>query len=476
MPASSPQGDTLEDTRRGADPGSIALQPQLFLVIESERPLAGSARCSLLGVDEVRFVRASGGRSFERGAPAVSPRTLSIGVPDRRMSALHARLTRDRGALVLTDCGSTNGTRVNGDLIASRELADGDLVEIGRTFFRFRAAVPTPEDTAPDVDWADLASTTRGLRTLAPSLAAQFSAIVRVARSSVPIVVSGPTGTGKELVARALHELSGRAGPFVAINCGALPEGLLESQLFGHVRGAFSGAIRNESGYVRDADGGTLFLDEIADLAPASQAALLRVLQEKEVTPVGATRPIPVDLRAVCATHADLDARAAEGRFRLDLLARVAGMRVALPPLSERIDELGGLISEIMGGLERAPRAFEAETIRALARYDWPMNVRELAQCLGLAAALADTGAIATAHLPPSVRTGRSSLPPAGSRSSESARAEPIEDAALRAALVTALEESGGNVSAAARTMGKARMQIQRWIKRFGLDPLAFKK
>jgi len=518
MPANGPPDDTLStfsEARRGCDEPTVVARPHLYLVIEGDRPRAGSARCALDGVDEVVLRRAAE-RSIERGV-ADGRNVLSIGAPDRQMSGVHASIVHDDGELVVVDHGSTNGTWVNGERVERRALSDADVIEVGRTFFRFRAAVPTPDGTPDDVTAESLAETPAGLRTLEPRLAASFAAVARVARSGVPMVVNGATGTGKELLARAVHGLSGRPGGFVAVNCGALPEQLVESALFGHVRGAFSGALRDEPGYLRAAHGGTLFLDEIADLARPSQAALLRALQENEVTPVGATRPVAVDLRVLCATHADLDGLAVSGDFRLDLLARLVGMRVLLPPLCQRMDDLGSLVAEILaarGG--EAAWAFEPEALRAMLRYDWPTNVRELAQCLGLAAALTEDGTINLAHLPEAVRGPRgrtaravSGRPPGAAaeravserpqadmserphadrseQSQEGASERPPgaalrraeespEDAALRAVLVAAFAEHGGNVSAVARATGKARMQIQRWMKRFDIDPAAFK-
>jgi transcriptional regulator with PAS, ATPase and Fis domain len=172
--------------------------------------------------------------------------------------------------------------------------------------------------------------------------------VLRIAPSSVPLLVRGETGTGKELMARAIHEASERRGAFVPVNCGALPRDLLESELFGHRRGAFTGASGDRSGLVRRAHRGTLFLDEIAELPPDSQVALLRVLQEGEVRPVGACEEITVDVRIVAATHQDLRERIASGRFREDLYARIAGFEITMPPLRERREDLGMLIATLL--------------------------------------------------------------------------------------------------------------------------------
>jgi transcriptional regulator with GAF, ATPase, and Fis domain len=218
---------------------------------------------------------------------------------------------------------------------------------------------------------------------------------------------------------------------------------------------------------VRLANGGTLLLDEIGDLPPASQAALLRVLQEQEVLPVGATRPVRVDLRVISATHRDLEALVECGRFRADLLGRVGGFRLDLPPLRDRREDLGLLIGSLVERLsgERAEEvALTEAAVRALYRHDWPHNVRELEKCLDAALVLAGDAAIDVAHLSPAVRAA-----PAD------AEGPVLDEEALRARLVELLARHDGNVSAVARAMGKARMQIHRWMKRFGLEPDQFR-
>ena len=280
----------------------------------------------------------------------------------------------------------------------------------------------------------------------------------------------GETGTGKELLARGAHELSGRSGAFVAVNCGALPTGLVESQLFGHVKGAFSGAVRDEPGFFRAADGGTLFLDEIADLPSASQAALLRALQEREVMPVGATRPAKVDLRVVAATHQPLEAMIERGGFRRDLLARLAGFTLELPPLRARRMDLGLLVASLLRRLapDRADSVMLTPAAgQALFRHDWPLNTRELEQCLARALALAGDEPIDLHHLPATVTAPRGAAPAGPSPDARFSE----RDARLRLELLEELARHQGNLADVARAMGKARMQVHRWCRRFGIDP-----
>ena len=365
-----------------------ATQPALYVVLECSRPEAGSARYLLGGVNEVAV-----GRGPERAARR-HDNTLSITLPDRWMSSKHARLERRFGNWVLTDPGSKNGTAVNGKLTQSVILADGDLIETGHTLLRFRSRLALgPEARAVLDSSAGLGPP--GMATLVPELARELEQAQRLAGAGdIPFLIQGESGTGKELLARAVHQMSGRPGELVAVNCGAIPENLVESELFGHLRGAFSGAASDKIGLIRAADRGTLFLDEIGDLALPSQAALLRVLQEREVMPVGANRPSPVDLRVISATHRDLDGMVSRSEFRGDLYARLAGYNVALPPLRERLDDIGLLIGalfrRVLGERAVGHPGFELDAARALLAYEWPMNVRELESALRAGAALAE--------------------------------------------------------------------------------------
>ena len=469
-----PSGITLPHSDgRTRIPGAAAPQPQLYLVLEAERPFAPSARFSLRTVDEVTI-----GRGTDRGrerSDDTGVRRLVVRVPDRWMSATHARLTKVLGRWVIEDAGSRNGTYVNGQRSQRAILAEGDIVEAGHTFFYYRDAVPILETDPEDIDAASLGAPAPGLATMALSLSREFALLAQVARSPVAVVIRGESGTGKELVAHALHQLSGRPGAFMAMNCGAVPDTLIETELFGYKKGAFSGAEEDRPGFIRAADRGTLFLDEIGDLPPASQAAFLRVLQEQEVVPVGSTKAVKVDIRLCAATHHDLSQMVAAGEFRPDLYARVCGFTLALPTLKERREDLGLITAALLRRL--APDAiaeltFASDAARALFLYDWPLNVRELEKALGAAVVLANRGPISLWHLPEAVRAALLGPRPAGSPAAAAApRPLSEEDAAIRDELVKRLGEHHGNISAVAREMGKARMQIQRWIKRFNLDP-----
>ena len=426
----------------------------ISLAFQADRPFEAPQRFSLEGIDAVWFSRGRGAARSERTESGSETR-LRIEVADRFLSSSHASLQRVLGRWLLEDSGSRNGTFVDGARVERCELRDGAVIEIGHSFFVFRAAVP---DGVPAHE------------SLQAGFAAQLAALERASTSSLPIVLRGETGTGKEILARHVHRLSRRSGAFQAINCAALAPALLESELFGYRKGAFSGALEDRPGLVRSADHGTLFLDEVGDLPAPAQGALLRVLQESEVLPVGGTRPVPVDFRLVVATHRDLEGMAAAGEFRNDLLARMSGFSVTLPPLRERKEDLGALIAVLLGrhAAGRELR-FAPAAARALFLYAWPLNVRELEKTLELAVALAPPdGTIDPSHLPPALRAA----PPTA------AAPEPAlspEEAQRRAELLALLEQHRGNVTAVARVLGKARVQVQRWMRRYRITPAIFR-
>ena len=437
-------------------------EPVLVLVLECGRPRAGSIRFRLGDLTLVQL-----GRGSDRHAERVGTE-LTVRVPDKWMSSKHARIEPSFGRWVLVDTDSKNGSVVDGHTTKRAVLTDGSIVELGHTVFIFFERMPIELD-APAIFERGIADAAPGLTTLDPSWAAELSRIKQIASSEIPMLVEGESGTGKEVIARAIHVLSARGGAFVPVNCGALPDNLVESELFGYKKGAFSGAQSDHPGLVRSADGGTLFLDEIGDLPPSSQAALLRVLQEREVMPVGGTRAVAIDLRVVAATHRDLDQMVAEQMFRHDLFARLAGFRVQVPSLDERRADIGILIGALHARMYPPDHpGFEIEAARLLLRYPWPLNVRELEQALATAQVLAGASAVRADHLPDTVRSGR---PPGAPR--------PVVlselDQKVRDQVVAALREHQGNVSAVARALDKDRKQIQRWIKRFGLDPSTYR-
>ena len=299
-----------------------------------------------------------------------------------------------------------------------------------------------------------------------PAMQAVYERIREVAATDVSVLIAGESGTGKELVAAAIHAESDRAGgPFTAVDCGALPEGLLESELFGHVKGAFTGALRDKRGRFERAHGGTLLLDEIGELSPATQVKLLRVLQERRIEPVGGERTLAVDVRILSATHRDLRARVRAGSFRQDLFYRLAVVPIALPPLRQRRTDIPLLADHFLrrfaAEMGRSPPALGDAARERLLRHDWPGNVRELANAMQYALVVAHGPHIDTGHLPPEVAGGRDG-PRAGGRPRRSPGRKPKLG---REQLLAALERHGGNRSAAARELGVGRSTLYRALR-----------
>ena len=460
--------DTLGETAPDQPDGPTAPSTQqayLFVVFECDRPLSGGACYPLGEVDRVTI-----GRGESRVAEQVGAR-LDLRLPSKLLSADHVRLCQAPGGWGIEDVGSRNGTFVNQQRITRQPLRDGDLIEIGRVILRFRV-LPTIGERAGAAGLA--AVRPPGFGTLLPPLAVQLHDLARIAPSPLQVLLLGETGTGKEVVARGLHTLSGRPGPLIAVNCGALSGTLLESQLFGHVRGSFTGALRDEVGFVRASDHGTLFLDEIGDLPLASQAALLRVLQEREVVPVGSAHPIKVDLRIVAATHRQLDLLAARGEFRADLFARLSGHLHYLTPLRERREDLGLLVADLLAGLVPEDRTlrFSPEAGRALVASEWPFNIRQLEQSLARAVTLAEDGVIHARHLVVAAPQREPGEPPPD----RADRAPGATSGPSEAELRGLLERSRGNVSEVARALGCSRIQVHRWMQRHALDPDSFRQ
>ncbi|MFY0563005.1 sigma 54-interacting transcriptional regulator [Archangium lansingense] len=464
-----PDDETLSN--QGPESQAPAARPRQFLlvVMEMEDPLAPPCLYGLEALDEVLLGRGAS-RVWSRQEHE-GRRQLVLQLPDRWMSREHARLMRAGDQWMLEDVNSKNGLRVNDEPRTRGWLADGDLLELGHTLLLFRETASTGPAFAPDASAGEPRVPVPGFATMNPGLLQELAKLARVARTPVPVVLEGETGTGKELLARAYHALSERPGEFVAVNCGALPDTLVQSELFGYRKGAFSGASEDRLGLVRSSDRGTLFLDEIGELPLPAQASLLRVLQESEVLPVGGTRPLPVDLRVVAATNRDLGRMVREGTFRSDLLARLSGLRLWIPPLRERREDLGLLVAELLRRLvppgARSP-SFTPAAARALFRHDWPRNVRELEHGLALAVALSPER-IDLEHLPAELQAE----PPGRATKAEPPKTSTQDQE--RDELLTLLRKHRGNVSQIAEALGTSRAQVHRLFKRHGLDPQGFR-
>jgi DNA-binding NtrC family response regulator len=302
-----------------------------------------------------------------------------------------------------------------------------------------------------------------------PAMAALLKTISQVAPTASTVLLLGETGTGKELAARAIHQLSQRAGRrFMAVNCGAFNEELLASELFGHEKGAYTGATERKAGLFESAEGGTLFLDEVGEMTPAMQVRLLRVLQERKLMRVGGTADIPVDVRVIAATNKDLAAEAEAGTFRLDLFYRLNVITLRLPALAERREDIPLLArhflikySEILG---REVRELSAEVLDVLLRYPFPGNIRELENLMERAVVLADGTVVEPRHLPPDLQPDAPHL--GASRQGGLATLEESE----RQHILWVLEQTAGNKSRAAEILGIDRASLWRKLKRFGMS------
>jgi two-component system response regulator AtoC len=308
-----------------------------------------------------------------------------------------------------------------------------------------------------------------------PGMREVFETIQKVAETDLTVLVRGESGTGKELVAQALHQRGTRSGrPFVAVNCAAISRELVESELFGHEKGAFTGADARRIGRFEAADGGTIFLDEIGDMPLETQAKVLRVLQERCFERVGGTRSVPVDVRIIAATHRDLAKDVQAGRFREDLYFRLCVVSVGIPPLRDRLEDVPGLaarfLEQIAGRTANARAVLSADAFARLGRHDWPGNVRELRNVLERAAVLATGPAISAADLDLDPGSGEDAMPrfdPEEVPFSDAKRR--VVTAFERAYLLGALRRNGGNVSRTARTIGMVRQSLQQKIREHDL-------
>jgi DNA-binding NtrC family response regulator len=393
-----------------------------------------------------------------------------IALDDEEVSRRHAELAHDAATdrWAIRDLGSRNGTWVDGARVERAFLAHGSVVRIGQTLLVAVDVVVPPGQR--------LRRESRTLRGASLAMQRVRAEIAMTATGSAPLLVLGETGVGKELVARELHDRSGRTGPFVPVNCATIPYELADSELFGHAAGAFTGATAPRGGLFAEAHGGTLFLDEIGELPEAVQPKLLRALALGEVRAVGRTQATQVDVRVIAATHRDLSGQVDAGGFRADLYARLAGWVLRIPPLRERRDDIlelaHGALDEHRGG----KLALSCRAAEALLLHDWPFNVRELENAIASAAVRAEDGAIRCQHLPPEIAErvlGRDGARVREARSDDLAARAPVvpTEAELRQLLV----EHGGNVQHVARALRKDRQQVYRWLKRYEIDVAAIR-
>jgi two-component system response regulator AtoC len=356
---------------------------------------------------------------------------------------------------------------------------DAALTVVARAAERRRLAVAARLAAAPGEEDSFHALVGRS-----PAMRAVYRLLEKAAAVDATVLIGGETGTGKELAARAIHSLSARRERrFVPVNCGALPAELVESELFGHARGAFTGASAARAGLFQEAQGGTIFLDEVGELPLAAQVKLNRVLQEKEVRRVGETQATPVDVRVVAATHRDLREEVRAGRFREDLFYRLNVFTVALPPLRDRVEDVPLLAAHFLDkharALRRTLRGFAPEALARLAAHGWPGNVRELENVVERAVAVAGGELVEAGDLPPELSAGTAPAPPAPGAA---LAALPYKDAVAgardrvtREYLVALMTEFGGNVTRAAERAGVERESLHRLLRKHGLRSEDFK-
>lgn len=396
-----------------------------------------------------------------------------VTLPLTSVSRVHVRVHRKADRVSVHDLGSRNGVFVRGERVDAAELRPGDDLRIGDAAFIFvadgaRAFVGSRFDGVGETPFAHAPIA------CGPASRRVFEELVPIARSEIPVLVLGETGTGKELVAEAIHSASRRSGALRALNCAAIAPTLVESELFGFKKGAFTGAERDNPGIVKAAHGGTLFLDEVGDLPPEVQPKLLRLLESHEVAPVGAARTEIVDVRVVCATHADMEALVRSKRFRADLYARIRGHVVHLPPLRARKEDMVRLVTALLRRIGRAEAELSVAFMMALLRHDWPFNVRELFSVLRRAVALAPPGTVLdVAHLPdellvPAASEGAKVTPATTDGEDKPPIPSPDE-------LREALRRSGGNVAELARIFRRDRSLIHRWLKLHDIDPSSYR-
>ena len=454
------------------------------ILVCDDEPAARRAAARALGTADYDFVECGDGREclavLERRRHGVDLILLDLRMPgmDGMTTLAHVVALPAPPPVVVVTADSSLRTAIEAVKAGAVDYLSKPY-EIDELRFVIRKSVETARLRLENRRLVDEVRRLGGGRPLlgeSPAMLRVLDAIERVAPASASVLIRGESGTGKELVARRIHEASERSrGPFVAVNCAAIPDTLVESELFGHRRGAFTGADRDRPGKFRQADGGTLFLDEVGDMALAAQAKLLRVLQEGTVEPLGGGEPVPVDVRVLAATHRDLKTLTAEGRFREDLLFRLRVVEIELPPLRERGGDTLLLARSFLAAGSRPGLAFSPEAERLLLAYTWPGNVRELANAVERATIFCRGSLIEPDDLPGEVRGADGSGPGGGllawwrpCEDFQEAK-DKLIDVFEREVLTAVLREHRGNLSQAARELGIHRQNLQQKLHKLGI-------
>jgi len=407
------------------------------------------------------------GATLEIGRGSSSDPAPRIGTDDPHMSRAHARIRRTSdGCVTVCDLGSRNGTFVDGERVREESsVRDGAILFIGANVFVYRCVL---QEDLVAIRGA-FARPFGPVPTLSAAMARILGRLRQLATSNVEVLLTGETGVGKEVMAEAIHRESGRGGAFVAINCAALPEALVESELFGYARGAHSTAMLKKAGLIEKAENGTLYLDEIGEMSSSAQAKLLRFLQGGHYQALGTTRPRQLEVRVLAATRSAVAADENGHGLRLDLAARLGPEPIHIPPLRERPEDIGLLVSHF---LRDQPRPFVIHAYRSLFLNAWQGNVRELEKTVRMASVLSTgPGSIR----PESIRTSASSESPptvvrvAAVPTPQASRPTPPELSAL-------LQRHRGNVGKVAREIGRQRTLVWRWVRMAGLEPARYRE
>jgi DNA-binding NtrC family response regulator len=406
-------------------------------------PGNGPERSLVLGVPHVRIGAGS---------------SNDVVIDDPHASRFHCEIRKTDEGYLLRDLGSLNGTRVGDVVVKEGVLSSGATLTVGETRIQFLADSGRPEEVlaSPRQAFGDVVGRSLRMREM-------FGVLERVAPTELTLLIGGETGSGKDVVARAVHAASPRAKkPFVVFDCAAVAPNLIESELFGHVKGAFTGASESRDGAFVRAQGGTLFLDEIGELSLELQPKLLRALEQRTVKPVGGDKDLPIDVRIIAATHRNLEDGVKDGRLRQDLFFRLSVVSVHVPALRHRLDDLPLLIEAVLVSLGK-PVGLSPEAMQILERYDWPGNVRELRNVVETAAAVCDAEQIEPKHLvffKPRRRDPTGEKLPLAGKSLES-----IEKAAIQ----QTLEQCKGNKTKAARVLGISPSTLYEKVKKYQL-------
>ncbi|MCA9667927.1 MAG: sigma 54-dependent Fis family transcriptional regulator [Myxococcales bacterium] len=436
-----------------------------------------------LHLRKCKFIIERGGRMRER---VFDQAVVTMGamedndlvINQETVSRYHCKVVQEQDGYMLVDNGSTNGTFINRVRIREAYLKPGATIQVGKVELKFHFA----DEKVPIVP-----STKERLGSLvgrSVKMREIYGIIEKIAPTGTTVVIEGETGTGKEVVAQTIHQLSERAeGPMMVFDCGAVPENLIESELFGHEKGSFTGAIMTRQGLFEMAHGGTLFLDELGELMLDLQPKLLRALEQREIRRVGSNKPIKVDVRVIAATNRSLEEEVREGRFREDLFYRLSVVRICLPSLRERPEDIPLLIEHFLhthsfnrlpdGSLKCSGVARDA--LDLLAGYSWPGNVRELVNVVERAVSFADDSMIQVRDLPDAIRLAGSS-PGANAATGEVTFKDAKErwiSSFERDYILALLKKNGGNISHAAREADIDRKYFRKLMRKYGIEASA---